>query len=519
MSEDALTVTDRFSLWCVKSPKRRLIRDATRHHRLSQLDGETLSSKHVEKILSRLASPVNIQDMFVREEMELLYHRCCGIDVHKKLLVACLILVIEGQRHKEIRTFATTTQGILQLLDWLQAAACTHVAMESTGVYWKPIYNLLEGYFELLVVNAQHIKAVPGRKTDVRDAEWIADLLQHGLLKGSFIPPAPQRELRELTRYRVSLVQERARMVNRLQKTLEDTNIKLGDVATDILGKSARAMLEALLAGQSDPAVLADLARGRMKAKRAQLEEALVGTIKPHHRFMLSEELVLIDTLDEAIERVSQEIEQRLEPPPDPSEGEDGYAGQVKQDQTAQPDASPACVDQAQDVQRLSWKDAAALLDTIPGINQRAAEGILAEIGTDMSRFPSAGHLSSWAGMCPGNHESAGKRLSGKTRKGSPWLRKLLVEAAHAAAHTKNTYLSALYHRIKARQGAKHAMMAVGHAILVICYHLLDRQVAYQELGGNYFDEHERQAVEKRLVRRLEKLGYEVSLQPAAQVA
>jgi transposase len=451
--------------------------------------------------------------------MERLYDRCCGIDVHKKLLVACLIVMIDGQRQKEIRTFATTTQGILQLLDWLQAAGCTHVAMESTGVYWKPIYNLLEGHFELLVVNAQHIKAVPGRKTDVRDAEWIADLLQHGLLKGSFIPPAPQRELRELTRYRVSLMQERARTVNRLQKTLEDTNIKLGDVATDILGKSARAMLEALLAGQTDSVVLADLARGRLKAKRAQLEEALVGTVKPHHRFMLTEELVLIDTLDEAIERVSREIELRLDPPPDPNRGPENDSGQVKEDQTASPEADPARGDLVSDIQGLSWKEAVALLDTIPGINQRAAEGILAEIGPDMSRFPTAAHLASWAGMCPGSNESAGKRLSGKTRKGSPWLRQLLVEAAHAAAHSKNTYLSALSHRLKARQGAKKAMIAVGHAILVMIYHMLDRHVTYQELGGNYFDEHERQTVEKRLVRRLEKLGYEVSLQPTPQVA
>lgn len=386
-------------------------------------------------------------------------------------------------------------------------------------MYWKPIYNLLEGHFEVLVVNAQHIKAVPGRKTDVRDAEWIADLLQHGLLKGSFIPPAPQRELRELTRYRVSLTQERTRTVNRLQKTLEDTNIKLGDVATDIMGKSARAMLEALLAGQTDPVVLADLARGRLKAKRTQLEEALVGTVKPHHRFLLSEELVLIDTLDEAIERVSREIEQRLEPPPDPGRDTESNSGQVQQEQVVPPAAASARVEQATDRSGLCWKEAIALLDSIPGINRRIAEGILAEIGTDMSRFPTAAHLASWAGMCPGSHESAGKRLSGKTRKGSPWLRQLLVEAAHAAAHSKNTYLSAFYHRIKARQGPKQATMAVGHAILVICYHLLDRHVAYQEVGGNYFDEHDRQAVEKRLVRRLEKLGYEVSLQPTPQVA
>ena len=451
--------------------------------------------------------------------MEFVYKRCCGIDIHKKMLVACVITETEsGQRNKEVRTFRTVSADLLELLDWLKAAQCTHVAMESTGVYWKPIYNILEGHFELLVVNAQHIKAVPGRKTDVRDAEWIADLLQQGLLKGSSIPPAPQRELRALTRYRVSLVQERARAVNRLQKTLEDTNLKLGDVATDIMGKSARAMLEALLAGQTDPEKLADLARGRLKAKRTQLEEALVGTVKPHHRFMLGEQLVLIDTLEEAIERVSQEIAQRLDPLPDPGKPEP-QAEANQQKEGSEPDASSDSPLQGQEKPSLSWKEAVVLLDSIPGINQRAAEGILAEIGIDMTRFPTASHLASWAGMCPGSNESAGKRLSGKTRKGSPWLRKALVEAAHAAAHGKNTYLSAFYHRIKARGGAKQAMIAVGHAILVAIYHMLDRNLSYQELGGNSFDEYDRQAVEKRLVRRLEKLGYQVSLEPAAQVA
>ena len=274
-------------------------------------------------------------------------------------------------------------------------------------------------------------------------------------------------------------------------------------------------VLEALLAGQTDPVVLADLARGRMKAKRVQLEEALVGVVKPHHRFMLGEQLVLIDTLDEAIERVSLEIEHRLDPPADPiirSETQTELA-------PAAQEAKPIVLDQGPDRLPLSWKDAVALLDTIPGINQRAAEGILAEIGTDMSRFPDAAHLASWAGMCPGNNESAGKRLSGKTRRGSPWLRKLLVETAHAAAHCKNTYLSAFYHRIKARGGGKLAMIAVGHAILVIIYQMLDHHTTYQEMGGNYFDEHDRIAVEKRLVRRLEKLGYQVSLEPAVQVA
>jgi transposase len=336
-----------------------------------------------------------------REDMELVSQRCCGIDIHKKMIVACVITeAANGQRHKEIRTFRTVTSDLLELLDWLKATACTHVAMESTGVYWKPIYNILEGHVELLVVNAQHIKAVPGRKTDVRDAEWIADLLQHGLLKGSSIPPAPQRERRELTRYRVSLVQERARAVNRRQKTLEDTNLKWGDVATDIMGKSARAMLEALLAGETDPGKLADLARGRLKAKRGQLEEALVGTVKPHHRFLLAEPLVLIDTLEEAIERVSQEIAQRLDPPPDPAQREGEPQATEHQEKEAQALVSRSeCSNEPGEGQTLSWKEAVALLDSIPGINQRAAEGILAEIGIEMTRFPTAGHLASWAGM------------------------------------------------------------------------------------------------------------------------
>jgi transposase len=379
-----------------------------------------------------------------------------------------------------------------------------------------------------LVVNAQHIKAVPGHKTDVRDAEWIADLLQHGLLKGSFIPPVWQRELRELTRHRTNLVEDRARVVNRLHKILEDTNLKVTSVATDITGKSARAMLEALLAGETDPVVLAGLARGRMRAKRAELEQALVGELKPHHRFMIAELLRQIDQLDEAIGRVGQEIATRMRSFDQAQQPEASSQQPVQPEQqlprTASqrtPKAGEIAGEPVQPEQQLSltWAQAIVLLCTIPGISRRAAEGILAEIGLDMSRFPSAGHLASWAGMCPGNHESAGKRLSGRTRKGSPWLRKLLVEAAHAAAHTKNTYLSAQYHRLAARRGKKKAMIVVGHSMLVIIYHVLQQQKGYQELGGNYFDERERQATEKRLVRRLEKLGYQVALQPAPQVA
>jgi transposase len=363
--------------------------------------------------------------------MEVLYTRCCGLDIHKKSVVACLIITEPGQKPvKETRTFRTMTADLLALADWLSDMGCTHVAMESTGVYWRPIYNLMEGLFELLLVNAQHIKAVPGRQTDVKDADWIAELLRHGLLRGSFVPSRPQRQLRELTRHRTTLVQERARTINRMQNVLEDANIKLASVVTDIRGVSARSMLEALIAGERDLSVMAELARGPMRSKRAELEEALRGHFLPHHSFLLTEHLSHIDYLDEAIDRVSQAIEEHL----------------------------------------ADEQEAIALLDTIPGVSQRTAEILIAEIGTDMSRFPSAKHLASWAGMCPGHHESAGKRLSGKTRKGSRWLRQVLVEIAHVAAKTKETYLAAPYRRMAARRGKKRAWIALGHTVLVIAY-------------------------------------------------
>ena len=413
--------------------------------------------------------------------MELLYERCCGLDVHKKTVVACRVTPDEtGAPRKEVRTFGTMTRDLLQLSDWLKEGGCTHVAMESTGVYWKPVYTLLEGEFELLVVNARHIKAVPGRKTDVRDAEWIADLLRHGLLKGSFIPSAPQRELRELTRHRATLVEERAQAAHRLLKVLEEANVKLGSVVSDIQGKSARAILEAVLRGEEDPEALADLAKGRLKEKREELARAVEGRLRPHHRLLVRQHLEHIDFLNAAIEEVSREVEARLRP----------------------------------------FDAAIRRLDEIPGVNRRIAEVILAEAGGEMERFPSAAHLSSWAGMCPGNCESAGKRKSGKTRKGSPALRQALVEAAHGASRCKDTYLQAQYRRIAARRGQKRAWMAVGHSILKRVYHLLkDPSATYQDLGGNYFDERDRTGVERRLVRRLEQLGYEVSLQPLPQAA
>ena len=409
--------------------------------------------------------------------MDVIVERGCGLDVHKETVVACLCVGAAGQlARKETRTFGTTTPDILALSDWLQEAQCTHVAMESTGVYWKPLYNLLEGQFTLLVVNAQHVKALKGHKTDVQDAEWLADLLRHGLLKRSFIPSADLRALRDLTRYRTTLVQDRTRYVNRLQKVLEDANIKLASVASNVVGASGRAMLAALVAGETDPETLAELAQGRLQAKHAALSKALQGRLRPHHTFMVSELLMQIDNLDEAVARVSNEIAQRL----------------------------------------ASERDNLDRLDGIPGVNTRIAEVILAEIGSEMSRFESADDLASWAGMCPGNHESAGKRLSGKTRKGSRWLRTSLCEAAHGAARKKGCYLAAFYHRLVGRRGKKRALVAVGHAILISVYHMLKRKEAYKDLGSSYFDERNRNTVVRHSVKRLEKLGFTVTLTPQA---
>lgn len=407
--------------------------------------------------------------------MRIIYKRCCGLDVHKKVIVACLlILESDGELRKEIKKFGTMTKDLLALLDWLQQAGCTHVAMESTGVYWKPIYNILEGQLEVVVVNAQHLKGVPGRKTDVLDAEWLAECFQLGLLKASFIPPAPVREVRDLTRYRTTLIRERSRTANRLQKVLEDANIKLASVVTDIQGLSAWAMLKAIVEGADDPVALAQLAKGLLRKKRPQLEEALAGQVKPHHRFLIAEHLSQIEYLEEAIQRLSKELEERFRP----------------------------------------FEEDINFLDSIPGIGRQTAEVLLAEIGWDMSRFPSDKHLASWAGMCPGNNESAGKRRNGKTRKGSRWLRHALIEAAHGASRTKNKYLKSQYHRVAAHRGKKKALVAVGHSILIISYHLLTRRQNYSDLGANYFDERDRTAVQKRCIKRLEKLGFRVDLQP-----
>jgi transposase len=369
------------------------------------------------------------------------------------------------------------TEDLERLAGWLAERGVGHVALESTGSYWKPVWNVLEEWrFALVLANAQHVKHVPGRKTDVKDAEWLADLLRHGLLRGSFVPDRAQRELRELTRYRTSLVEERTAAVNRLQKVLEGANIKLASVASDVTGASGRAMPAELVAGSTDAAALAELAQGRLREKIPALQRALTGRVGPHQRFLLAQQLAHVDFLDEQIARLDAEVAERTRP----------------------------------------FGDAIARLDTIPGVSRRIAETLVAEVGVGLDRFPTAGHLASWAGMCPGSDESAGKRRSGKTRKGNPALRSALTQAGHAAGRAKTTYLGAQYRRLAARRGAKKATIAVGHTILTIAYHLLNRSTTYQDLGPGYFDERDRDAVRRRLVGRLEKLGYKVTTEPVA---
>lgn len=407
--------------------------------------------------------------------MRVEHERCCGIDVHKQMVVACVITSDDGSgAHKESRSFGTMMGELQALVAWLHTWGCTHVAMESTGVYWKPVYNVLEGEFELLVVNAEQIKKMPGHKTDVSDAEWIADLLRHGLLKGSFIPARWQRALRDLTRYRTRLVAERSSEINRLQKVLEDANIKLASVATDIMGVSGRLILQQLLAGEDNPSLLAGLARGRLREKHALLEQALQGKVMAHHRFMLIQHLSHIDYLDEAIHTLDQEIAQQTHP----------------------------------------FEQQLAYWDQLPGVSRRIGEIILAEVGADLVQFPDAKHLASWAGLCPGNQRSAGKRQSGKTTRGSPWLRTALTEAAHGAARTKHSYYQTLYQRLAARRGKKRAAIAVAHSLLVTGYCLVTRQQDYHDLGPNYFDLRHPDTVKYRSVKRLEHLGYAVSLTP-----
>jgi transposase len=405
--------------------------------------------------------------------METLHECCCGLDVHKKTVVACLLKSEQGKAPlKEVRTFGTLTDELVALREWLQAVGCSHVVMESTGVYWKPVYNILEGYFTLLVANAQHVKRVPGRKTDIGDAEWLANLLRHGLVSGSYIPDEAQRQLRDLTRYRTTLSDERGRIVKRMQKVLEDANIKVSSVASDVTGVSVRAMLMELVKGERDVAALSQLARGRLREKQAELERALQGNLKPHHAFLLGELLAHLDYLEASIERVEAQIDERTRP----------------------------------------FEDTLDRLDSIPGVSRQIASVMLAEIGSDWSRFPSPQQLASWAGMCPGNDESAGKTRSGKTRPGNRWLRRALVQAAHGAEHTKGSYLQAQYRRLRQRRGAAKAAVAVGHTILVTAHCLVTRAEVYRDLGADYFDQRQRDQVQRQLVRRLERLGYQVAV-------
>jgi transposase len=404
--------------------------------------------------------------------MRVVHERCCGMDVHKRTVVAC-VLSPDGQ---QTRTFGTMTRDLLALAEWLGSLDINHVAMESTGVFWQPIYNVLEDAgLDVLVANARHIKAVPGRKTDVKDAEWIADLLRHGLIRGSAIPSRERRELRELVRYRLSLSRQRAQVAHRIHKVLEGANIKLTSVVTDLTGVSGRAMLDALIIGSDSPDIMAHLARGRLQRKRPELVAALEGVVGPNQRLLLASHIRNLDFLAEEIERLNTEIEQQLRPS----------------------------------------QDLVERLDTIPGVGPRVAQAMLVEIGTDVSRFPTGSHLASWARVCPSNDESAGKRRSSHIGPGNPWLRGTLVEAAWAASHAKHTYLAAQYRRLAARRGAKRALVAVAHTILIIAYHIIRDGSTYEDLGSNYFDDRDRQATLRRSVKRLERLGYKVTVEAA----
>ena len=409
--------------------------------------------------------------------MEVLYTHCCGIDIHKKSITVCVLIRESGRREqKHLREFGTMTAEILACVDWLRQLGVTHVAMESTGVYWKPVWNLMEGQFELLLANATHIRNVPGRKTDVKDSEWIAQLLQHGLLKPSFVPGTGLRDLRELSRDRTSLVAERSRLKNRIQKILEEANIKLASVASDVLGKSGRAMLSAMVEGKQDSEQLAQLAQGTLRLKIPQLREALRGGVRPVHRFRLKQQLDRIDFIDKQIAELETEIERQNEP----------------------------------------FEEAVTRLAEIPGFDRVTAWSVIAEIGINMEQFPSAQHLASWAGVCPGNNESAGKRLSGKTRKGSRWLRQKLCQSAWSASRAKKSYFAALFQRIAAKRGRKRAILAVSHALLVTCYYLLKRKCPFRDLGVQYFDRLNHDKLTGYFVKRLTRLGHTVKLEPSA---
>jgi transposase len=441
--------------------------------------------------------------------MRIVVKRGAGLDVHKKTVVATRVRVTEDERMVwETKTFGTMTADLLELDDWLTDWECTHVAMESTADYWKPVFNILEGRFEVMLVNAQHVKHVPGRKTDAKDSEWLAELLIHGLLKPSFIPPKPQRQLREMTRYRSTLVRDRARVVNRVQKQLEGMNIKLASVATDVMGASGRAMLEAIIADRLTPQEMAELARGRLRNKKAELEKALTGIVGPQQRKVLALQLEHIDFLDEQVEELSAEITrhmQGMDQPPSSDKSEAGSSGDEE-------------ADAGNPLPPMSYEQAIAILDTAPGVNERVAETALAELGADMRRFPTPEQAVAWSGIAPGNNESGGKRYSGRTRKGNQALRLALIQAAWAAVKTKDTYLKAKYERLVVRRGKKRAIVAVAHSLLKSMWYMLAYHVPYQDLGGDYFDNRRKESKINYHLRQLQKLGYsaQIELQPVA---
>jgi transposase len=407
--------------------------------------------------------------------MEVIYPRCAGLDVHKQSVVACVRIAGDGPLVQEVRTFAATTSGLLTLCEWLESFGVEHVAMEATGVYWKPVWHVLEGHFELVLANAAHVKNVPGRKTDVNDAVWLADLLAHGLIRASFVPPVAVQELRALTRTRKQFVRERAAHVQRIEKVLEDANLKLSSVISDILGTGGRAVLQALVDGHSDPEFLASRITTRIKSSRTELLEALHGRISAHHRFMLRLHLGHIDALNQAIAAIEKELGSALQP----------------------------------------FRQAAKLLSTMPGLSQVAANVVVAEIGIDMTRFGTPGHLLSWACMCPRSDESAGKRRSTRLRRGGKWLKTTLVQAAWAAVRTKGSYLQAQFHRLRARRGAKKAIVAVAASMLTAAWHMLRDGTEWHDLGAAHFDRADASKTANRLIRRLQQIGYVVQAQPA----
>lgn len=412
--------------------------------------------------------------------MQVVYARCAGLDVHKKTVSVCVsVCEAGGAKQQQMRVFGTFTRDLLALADWLKEHGVTHVAMEATGVYWRPVWAVLEGQFQQMLVNPQHIKAVPGRKTDAKDCEWIADLLQHGLLKGSFVPPTPIQDLRDLTRYRAELRQSQTRVANRIQKLLEQANLKLSSVASNTLGVSGRQMLEAIIAGQDDPEQLAKLARGKLKSKIPELEQALEGRVRDHHRFLLAEFLDEWEALGDRIARLEAEIDRQIRP----------------------------------------FEPAVTLWQTIPGVDRVTACNLVAEVGVDMNPFPTAQHLASWAALCPGNHESAGKRKSGRTRDGNKWLRRSLCQAAWAVTRKKDCYLSAQFKRLAARRGVKRAVMAVAHTMLIIGYHMLKTGRSYQELGGDYLERINKDQLQRYYMKRLQRLGLKVTVEAMPQAA